>query len=612
MLLAPAFLDELRARTLLSALVGRSIKLQRAGREFKACCPFHDEKTPSFYVNDEKGFYHCFGCGAHGDAIRFLTESRGLNFVDAVKELADAAGMSLPAPDRIARERTEKTPALYEIMERASNWFARQLQEHSGLATRTYLERRGISKETQVTFQLGFAPQSRSALKAALAESGLGKLIEAGLLIQPDEESREPYDRFRGRLMIPIRDPRGRPIAFGGRLLGDGEPKYLNSPETPLFDKGSTLFNLDLAAPAARQAQRILIVEGYLDVLALHQAGIKEVVAPLGTALTEGQMGRLWKISDVPILCFDGDTAGRRAAFRAAIRALAAIEPGRTLRFAILPEGQDPDDVIRRDGAGGFEAYVKGAVSLDELIWQNELAASGVFRTPEDRAALGKRLRDHTKHIRDDFLRKQYLAEFNRRVFEHFRDKDRARFGKGSGAETRHVPPEMRRIAELGIDRATIVPAVIRGLVRYPSIIAEHAEIIARLIVHDRELKLVQRVLLEAALAIPSLDALRLEAVLREEGLGGFIDEMRRSGLIAFSFLRSDAVSDAAQRDLVAVLAHLVSVFQIRREEARLTRELASGAPQDTFDELVSLKEAEVKVMREFADLVLMGEEVTI
>jgi DNA primase len=319
--LSPAFLDELRARTSLSTLIGRTLKLQKAGREWKACCPFHNEKTPSFYVNDEKGFYHCFGCSAHGDAIRWLTDARGLSFMDAVKELADAAGMEVPAPDPKARERAERAAGLTEVTEAAARWFEEQLAGIEGGEARAYLDRRRIGEAARRRFRFGFAPDSRGKLKGALRALGTNRLVEAGLLIAPEGDSptgtgsaREPYDRFRGRLMIPIRDPRGRVIAFGGRILGSGEPKYLNSPDTPLFDKGRTLFNLDNAGPASRESGRILVVEGYMDVIALDQAGIGDAVAPLGTALTEGQIARLWRLVPCPVLCFDGDAAGQKAA----------------------------------------------------------------------------------------------------------------------------------------------------------------------------------------------------------------------------------------------------------------------------------------------------------
>ncbi|MDP8914274.1 MAG: DNA primase, partial [Pseudomonadota bacterium] len=339
MSLSPQFLDEIRARTSLSGVIGKQVKLTRAGREWKACCPFHKEKTPSFTINDEKGFYHCFGCGAHGDAIRFLTDARGLPFMDAVKELADSAGMDLPAPDPRAQQKAERASSLYEVMDAAARWFGEQLAGVEGGDARSYLQRRGIGDATRQRFGFGFAPDSRSKLKSALKQFGPEKLIEAGLIIDP-EGGKEPYDRFRGRLMIPIRDQRGRVIAFGGRIIGEGEPKYLNSPETPLFDKGRTLYNLDRAGQASRNASRLIVVEGYMDVIALDQAGIAESVAPLGTAVTEGQLERLWRLVPCPILCFDGDAAGQKASLRAALRALPHVGPGRSLGFVTMPPGQ--------------------------------------------------------------------------------------------------------------------------------------------------------------------------------------------------------------------------------------------------------------------------------
>lgn len=275
MSLTPQFLDELRARTSLSALIGKTVKLQKAGREYKGCCPFHNEKTPSFYVNDDKGFYHCFGCSAHGDAIRWMTDQRGLPFIDAVKELAQVAGLEMPAQDRRAAQKAERAKGLHDAMADAANWFSEQLGGLSGGDARALLERRRVTPETARAFGLGFAPDSRGKLKAALADYGDPALIECGLLIKVD--GKDPYDRFRGRLMIPIRDARGRVIAFGGRIIGEGEPKYLNSPDTPLFDKGRTLYNLDRAAAAVRKSGRVLVVEGYMDVIALAGPGSRKL-----------------------------------------------------------------------------------------------------------------------------------------------------------------------------------------------------------------------------------------------------------------------------------------------------------------------------------------------
>src|SRR5690349_15725567 len=419
MTLSPAFLDELRARTTLSAVIAPHVKLTRAGREWKACCPFHNEKTPSFTINDEKHFYHCFGCGAHGDAIRFLTDQRGLAFMDAVKELAGKAGLEVPAPDPRAQERAERTASLTEVMGAVQTWYAERLQGIEGADARSYLKNRGIDAAAVARFGIGLAPASRTALKSALTSLGEDKLVETGMLIQP-EDGGEPYDRFRGRLMIPIRDPRGRVIAFGGRILGTGEPKYLNSPDTPLFDKGRTLYNIDRASPASRAAKRLIVVEGYMDVIALDRAGIAEVVAPNGTAVTEAQLERMWRLDPSPILCFDGDSAGRKAAIRAALRALPHLRPDRTLRFVELPAGQDPDDVIRSGGREAFEALLANPEPLDARLWRHEVEAEPLT-TPEAWAGLKERLIAHASAIGHPDLSRIYREDWLNRFCEQRR-----------------------------------------------------------------------------------------------------------------------------------------------------------------------------------------------
>src|SRR4051794_17526530 len=438
MSLSPAFLDELRARTALSTLVGRTVKLTKAGREWKACCPFHNEKTPSFYVNDDKGFWHCFGCGVHGDAIRWLTDQRGLPFMDAVKELAEAAGMEVPAADPRAQERAERAVGLHEAMAAAQAWFEEQLGGIEGAEARAYLQKRGISDATRRRFGFGFAPDARGKLKAALKGFGNEALVEAGLLIQPEGE-REPYDRFRGRLTFPIRDRRGRVIAFSARILGAGEPKYLNSPDTPLFDKGRSLFNIDKAAAAARQANRVVVVEGQMDVIALDQAGITEAVAPLGTAVTEMQLGLLWRLSPCPLVCFDGDSAGQKAAIRAALRALPHVGPGRSLAFVTLPAGQDPDDLVRAEGRAGMEALLESPQSLVDRLWSQELNAEPLA-TPEQKAGLRHRLSDHVSAIQDPHVREQYRADLLGRFNALTAPPPRRPWAPGPPGKGRFVP----------------------------------------------------------------------------------------------------------------------------------------------------------------------------
>ena len=586
MTLSPAFLDELRARTSLSALVGRSAKLQRAGREWKACCPFHKEKTPSFTVSDEKGFYHCFGCGAHGDAISWLTDARGLSFMDAVKELADAAGMEVPAPDPRAMARAERASGLYEVTEAAARWFADQLGGIEGAAARDYLNGRGIAEATQKRFGFGFAPDSRAKLKTALNTLGTDRLVEAGLLIAPEEEGRkEPYDRFRGRLIFPIRDPRGRVIAFGGRIIGPGEPKYLNSPDTPLFDKGRTLFNLDRAGPAAREAKRIIVVEGYMDVVALDQAGLAEAVAPLGTALTEGQLGLLWRLSPSPILCFDGDAAGQKAAVRAALRALPHVGPGRSLGFVTLPAGEDPDDLIRARGRSVFEALLEMPEPLVDRLWRHELAAEPLA-TPEQRAGLRRRLMDHVSTIADADVRDQYRAELLRRFGELTQPAPRAWAGpRGKFTPPpRPASPEAKAVGRAGLD-PQLGRAVLQGLVRFPDQIGDHAEAIAALPLIEAKAVKLRDLMLEAAMTESALDPERLHTILAEKGAAALLEELGLRQGLGFSFARRDAEPERACRDLVRVIDTLAArpglYAGLEAATLRLKEAMGAGVDED-------------------------------
>ena len=566
MALTPAFLDELRARTLLSALVAKTVKLTKAGREFKGCCPFHQEKTPSFYVNDDKGFYHCFGCSAHGDAIRWMTDQRGLPFIDAVKELAQAAGMELPEQDRASAAKAERARGLHDVMQAAADWFTAQLGGIEGAEARALLERRGIRPDTANGFGLGYAPDARGKLRAALKEFGDAMLVEAGLLIAV--EGKEPYDRFRGRLMIPIRDPRGRVIAFGGRIIGSGEPKYLNSPDTPLFDKGRTLYNLDRAATASRKAGRLIVVEGYMDVIALGQAGFEEAVAPLGTALTEAQLERLWRLSDVPLLCFDGDSAGQKAAVRAAHRALPMLSPGRSLAFVTLPAGQDPDDVIRARGAAAMAALLDETEPLVDRLWASELTAEPLT-TPEQRAGLKQRLANHAATIADTGVSHEYRAEFRRRFDTHFAPGPRpwtpAR-PRGTMKNGRWQPapptggdhPEAQAIGRHGID-LSLARSVLAGLIRYPARIARHVETLGALRFDDNALGPLALAMVDAAIANRALDTDALRTILREAGFDNLVGELLRADATPYSFTRKGGDPGRACGDLDEAIAILVT-----------------------------------------------------
>ncbi|MBE0704655.1 MAG: DNA primase, partial [Afipia sp.] len=413
----PQFLDDLRARLPVSEVVGKRVKLKRAGKEWKGLSPFHQEKTPSFTVNDQKGFYHDFSSGKHGNIFDFVMETEGVGFVEAVERLASLAGMALPAvtPDAARHEQRRRT--LYDVMELASKFFAETLASRTGAKARGYLADRSISPATQLQFRMGYAPGERFALKEHLGSHGVSvdDMVEAGLLIAGDDIP-VPYDRFRDRVMFPITDARNRIIAFGGRALEKDVPaKYLNSPETTLFHKGDNLYNQATARQAAHDGAPVIVAEGYVDVIALVGAGFPAAVAPLGTALTESQLSLLWKMADEPLLCFDGDGAGQRAAFRAADLALPHLMPGKSLRFAMMPEGQDPDDLARTGGRAALDEVFAAARPLADMIWARA-TEGGEFATPERRAALEAKLHELTNGIRDETVRRYYRQDFAERL----------------------------------------------------------------------------------------------------------------------------------------------------------------------------------------------------
>jgi DNA primase len=439
----PQFLDELRARLPVSEVVGKRVKLRKAGREWKGLSPFQQEKTPSFTVNDQKQFYHDFSTGRHGNIFDFVMETEGVSFPEAVERLASMAGMAVPAatPDAARHEQRRKT--LHDVMECAAKFFSDTLASRHGAKARGYLADRAISPATQVQFRLGYAPGERFALKEHLGAQGISTddMVEAGLLIGGDDIP-VPYDRFRDRVMFPITDVRGRVIAFGGRALEkDVAAKYLNSPETPLFHKGDNLYNLSTARQAAHDGASLIVVEGYVDVIAMVTSGFAGAVAPLGTALTENQLALLWKMADEPILCFDGDRAGQKAAWRAADLALPLLKPGKSLRFALLPEGQDPDDLARSGGRGAIEEVVAAARGLSDVLWSREIEG-GSFATPERRAALEARIGELGNGIRDEVVRRYYRQDFSERLQRTFAPETarggygRGQFGRGKGPES--------------------------------------------------------------------------------------------------------------------------------------------------------------------------------
>ena len=429
MSLPPGFLDELRTRASLSQVVGRKVmwdarKSNQGKGDMWAPCPFHQEKSASFHVDDRKGFYYCFGCHAKGDAISFVRETENVSFMEAVEILAGEAGMPMPERDPRAAEKADARKDLADVMELAVKWFRLQLRTGAASSAREYLDRRGLSGEVCDRWEIGFAPDSWQGLWDALKGKDIpGDLIIGAGLAKPSTKGGKPYDTFRGRIMYPIRDARGRCIAFGGRAMDpEDKAKYLNSPETELFDKGRSLYNVKDARVAAGKGQSLLVAEGYMDVIALSEAGFGASVAPLGTAITENQLAMLWRISDEPIITLDGDTAGQRAALRLIDLALPLLEAGRSLRFAMMPEGQDPDDLLKSAGAGAVQSLVDAAVPMVKLLWDREVEGKN-FDSPERKAALDKSLREKIMLIKDPSIRSHYGQAIKDMRWELFKSK---------------------------------------------------------------------------------------------------------------------------------------------------------------------------------------------
>lgn len=426
MSLPPGFLDELRSRTSIAQVVGRKVmwdmrKSNQGKGDMWAPCPFHQEKSASFHVDDKKGYYYCFGCQAKGDALGFIKETENVSFMEAVEILAREAGMTMPARDPQAQKKADRRTQLAEVMEQAAQFYRLQLRTGAGAAARAYIDKRGLSAQTQDKFEIGFAPDGWQNLWDYLTGKGVAEeMILAAGLAKASTKGGKPYDTFRNRIMFPIRDPRKRVIAFGGRAMDPNDnAKYLNSPETELFDKGRSLYNHGPAREASGKGQPLIVAEGYMDVIALDAAGLGATVAPLGTAVTETQLQLLWRISPEPVIALDGDAAGLRAAMRLIDLALPMLSAGQSLRFCILPEGLDPDDLVKTQGADAMRSLVENSKPLVHLLWQREIEGK-VFDSPERRAALDQTLRAALSKIGDGHLRNHYGLEIKRLRAELF------------------------------------------------------------------------------------------------------------------------------------------------------------------------------------------------
>jgi DNA primase len=604
----PQFLDELRARLPVSEVVGRRVKLRKQGREFIGLSPFNKEKSPSFTVNDQKGFFHDFSSGKHGDIFGFVMETEGVAFPEAVERLAQLAGVALPKVSHEDEQRDARRKTLHDVMELAAKFFEATLASRSGAKARGYLADRGLDPATQVKFRLGYATNERFALKEHLGSHGIPveDMVEAGLLVSGDDIPL-PFDRFRDRVMFPITDLRGRVIAFGGRALEkDAQAKYLNSPETPLFHKGATLYNIATARQAAHDGAQVIAVEGYVDVIAMVTAGFAATVAPLGTALTEDQLALLWKMADEPVLCFDGDNAGLRAAYRAVELAMPRLKPGKSLKFALLPQGQDPDDLVRSAGREAVMEVIGAARPLAAMLWTRETEGHS-FDSPERRAALETRINEVTSGIADDSVRKYYRQDFNARLAQFFAPAQtpRGNFQRGQGQgqawrgqdwrergnsnwQSRNGAPQRpatggkntpyvvvsQQLAASPVHRGhrTAVPKrealILQAALNYPWLLHDHLEELASLEFHHADAERLKGALIDIAAhsAAPDADAIKAELAGRN-----LTETMARIAASITTQSVWGARPDAAPEDVLVTWQQLVA---LHRQWHSLTKEL--------------------------------------
>lgn len=595
----PQFLEELRTRVMLSEVVGKRLRLIRAGREFKSPCPFHNEKTPSFYVNDQKGFFHCFGCGAHGDVVSFVMRHDNMAFPEAVERLAGEAGMVVPQSTPEERVRFERQKTLYDLVEAAARWFEQQLRAPAGHAALDYLLKRGLDGDAIARFRLGYAPADAAALRHHLLQGGFaeGDMVEAGLVRRRDEGA-GTYSFFRNRVIFPVADKRGRIVAFGARLLeGDG-PKYINTADTPLFHKGQLLYGLSRARQAAADGATLIVAEGYMDVIALARAGFQGAVAPLGTALTETQILELWKAAPpgarVPVLCFDGDNAGRRAAWRAVERVLPLLMPDHSVRIAYMPDGEDPDSLIRQGGARAMQTVMEQAVPLAAVVWEME-TASRRTDTPEARAGLQAALEARVEQIADKTVQSFYRDEMRGRIREAFGwNKKRAPFvpqlrrpggGDRYGRNARPGGPSSMELASAQFRTGRAKPGagmrerlLMATLINHPQLFEEQGESFAQIPFAAGPLDELRHGVIEVLSRNSALDAAELYSHLCSAGFSSILDDLLGDPIVlAAKWARRDAPIEKARdgwRDAAARQGQSAFVrAELKQAEQALARE---------------------------------------
>ncbi len=611
----PSFLEQIRARVNISSVVGRRVqwdrrKTQAAKGDFWACCPFHSEKSPSFHADDRKGRYHCFGCSASGDIFTFLVEKDGVPFPEAVERLAGEAGLPMPEVSEDDIRNEKQRASLYDIMAMAQDFYAAELQSGRGAKARGYLSDRELPVSVQLEFGVGYAPDDRAGVRTFLAGKGVNveEMAEAGLVITGDDVA-VAYDRFRDRVMFPIRDGRGRVIAFGGRALrADVQAKYLNSPETPIFRKGEILYNFHRARAAAHAKSTLIAVEGYVDVIAMARAGFTETVAPLGTALTEQQLALMWKTVPEPILCFDGDVAGTKAAYRALDLALPLLRPGHSLRFAFLPQGKDPDDLLRSDGAVAVQAVIVAAEAMADVIWRRALDENDRL-SPERKASFEKDLRAFVGTIGDETVRRHYLDDMRQRLASLFQPGAvRGGFKRGdaaafrprlkSGQKAWQVPAAASHSLRTAMTRSHFEPnehrlrMIVHSMINHPGLLHEFWDDFVSLELKDRALDTLRSALLERASSEESLELAGLHSHLRDKGFGDELSQLENQAKrLNEWFLGPTAALDDARTGLRQMFALHRKTVTLEREMRMAELVFAQDPSEEHLNALVAIRD---------------------
>ena len=599
------FCDELREKVSIVDVVGAKVKLVRKGREYQACCPFHNEKTPSFTVNESKGFYHCFGCGAHGDIIKFEMEANNLSFMEAIEKLAAKAGLQVPRDSYVKPEEVEKRNSLYDIMELACKFFEKSLRMPDGQRALDYLSHRGFGDDIIQKFRLGYAPNN-NGLKTYLSSKGVNdkEMNELGLLTIPEDKTRRPHDFFRDRVMIPIMDKRGKVIAFGGRIMGDGQPKYLNSPETPIFNKRRILYNLNNAKDAGYQEKKLIICEGYMDVIGMDKYGIHYAVAPLGTALTEEQIQEAWRVVDVPTCCFDGDLAGQRAAIRSIDRVLPILKAGNSLQYVFLTGAKDPDEFLKTLGREAFDKATSEVVPLKDLIWRRNIEHKDAS-TPEQKALIEKNIKEEVAKITDETVRNYYVQEMQDKIYNELGKgaswrKRQSKIKEQPLVYTKEYSRRQRFYAQnqFSAHQAPLATSkvhldelgakyVVSALVLYPNLIDEYEEKLLNFNIKNKELNLLLENIIEINQEEKIEDFAAMVDKLKQRGLQKSVAE-----LLEFKMLKLQNPNDVRMRENLdlRILESQLAQLDVEIKDCLKIMQSSESLSDDVYKRYESLK----------------------